>query len=391
MQLSRRSVTIGLLRLIIVVGVLGGPLAAVASAHPVYRVRPGDTLSEIAKNDDTTIIRLERLNRLSPTSPLLAGSELSLPAPSVPELRYVVAPGDTLSGIALRFGTTPAAIAAASGIASSGPILIGTTLRVPSLASGRLERPEASVHTLDYVVAPGDTLSGIALRFGTTPAAIAAASGIAASGPILIGTTLRVPGVSDAGSSPAQSSYEVRSGDTLDGIAARYGLSLGVLADMNHLDVDAPLLVGTRLVLPAGASAGGAPGVETASVRASLVRWADHYGVSEQLVTALAWMESGFNNNLVSSAGAVGVMQITPDTWNYVEQVLLLGQSVPDTYDGNVRIGVAYLHHLLHIYDGDPYRALAAYYQGARSLLLQGFLPGTTQYVEDILALAQRF
>jgi len=102
-------------------------------------------------------------------------------------------------------------------------------------------------------------------------------------------------------------------------------------------------------------------------------------------------MESGFNNNLVSTAGAVGVMQITPDTWNYVQQVLLLGQRVPDTTDGNVRIGVAYLHHLLDVFGGDPHQALAAYYQGARALRQQGLLPGTTQYVDDILALEQRF
>ena len=108
-------------------------------------------------------------------------------------------------------------------------------------------------------------------------------------------------------------------------------------------------------------------------------------------MTALAWMESGFNNLLVSNAGALGVMQITPETWNYVEQVLLLGQRVPDTADGNVRIGVAYIHHLLHVFDGDQRRALAAYYQGARSLKQHGLLAGTSQYVNDILALEQRF
>jgi soluble lytic murein transglycosylase-like protein len=83
-------------------------------------------------------------------------------------------------------------------------------------------------------------------------------------------------------------------------------------------------------------------------------------------------------------------MQITPETWSYVEQVLLLGAPVPHTPDGNVRIGVAYLHHLLDLYGGDAHRALAAYYQGARSLALDGFLPGTGQYVADILALRHR-
>ena len=126
------------------------------------------------------------------------------------------------------------------------------------------------------------------------------------------------------------------------------------------------------------------------SVRGSIEYWSRHYGVSKHLVAAVAWMESGFNNEMVSPAGAVGVMQITPDTWDYVEQVLLLGQTVPHSSDGNVRIGAAYLHHLLHVYGGDQRRTLAAYYQGSRSLQLEGFLPGTDTYVDDILALERR-
>jgi hypothetical protein len=56
-----------------------------------------------------------------------------------------------------------------------------------------------------------------------------------------------------------------------------------------------------------------------------------------------------------------------------------------------VRIGVAYLHHLLHVYGGDESRALAAYYQARERLDVAGFLPGTKLYVDDILALMARF
>jgi len=316
-----------LLRVVIVVGVLCGLPAAAARAEPLYRVQAGDTLGGIARHLGTTVARLERLNRLSPNDPLLAGTILKLPLPAVPELRYRVQAGDPLTGIALRFHTTPAAIAAASGLADSQPILIGTTLHVPDPDR---QRPAATVF------------------------------------------------------------YRVRSGDTLGGIALRYGVSVGALADLNHRALSAPLWVGTRLALPPGTIVAQLEAPQS-SVRTSLVRWANHYGVNPQLATALAWMESGFNNSVVSTAGAVGVMQITPETWSYVQQVLLLGERVPDTSDGNVRIGVAYLHHLLHLYGGNPQRALAAYYQGARSLDRQGLLPGTSQYVDDILALEQRF
>ena len=317
-----------MLRVVIMCGLMYWLLASSASAESVYRVQPGDTLTAIAQRYRTTVERLEQLNRLSPTAPLLAGARLRLPARRVAEASYRVQPGDTLTALAQRFHTTPTAIAAASGIDAAQPILIGATLHVP-----------AQIH---------------------------------------LGAAVKV------------SYYRVRSGDTLSGIAFRYGVSLGALADQNHLDLSAPLLVGARLALPAG-SITSMRGSSSSSVRESLARWAAHYGVNLQLVTALAWMESGFNNELISTAGAVGVMQITPDTWTYVQQVLLLGRPVPDTSDGNVRIGVAYLHHLLHLYSGDQRRALAAYYQGARSLQQEGVLPGTNQYVDDILALERRF
>jgi soluble lytic murein transglycosylase-like protein len=198
-----------------------------------------------------------------------------------------------------------------------------------------------------------------------------------------VGTTPEAPQAATA----STQSYTVRAGDSLSSIAVRYGVSLGELADLNHMAIADVLLVGRTLALPANTLGS----FSRSSVRGSIAYWANHYGVDVHLATALAWMESGFNNDMVSPADAVGVMQITPDTWNYVEQVLLLGISVPHDADGNVRIGVAYLHHLLHIYGGDERSALAAYYQGARALDLAGFLPGTKLYVDDILALKARF
>jgi soluble lytic murein transglycosylase-like protein len=153
------------------------------------------------------------------------------------------------------------------------------------------------------------------------------------------------------------------------------------------------LLIGATIEIPVTglATTGNAATSPGASVRDSIARWSNHYGVDPHLATALAWMESGFNNQLVSSAGAVGVMQITPVTWDYVEHVLLLGHLVAHDQDGNVRIGVALLRHLLRVYNGNERLALAAYYQGPRSLQANGPLPETMQYVADILALESRF
>jgi LysM repeat protein len=235
-----------------------------------------------------------------------------------------------------------------------------------------------------YRVRPGDTLTGIAAHYGLSVGRLARANGVSLSQTLLSGSLLHVP----AG---AATTYTVRPGDSLSSIALSHSVSLGALADLNRIELGDVLPIGKRLVLPANALSGALDTFPRSSVRGSIAYWANHYGVDQHLAMALAWMESGFNNEMVSPAGAVGVMQITPDTWDYVQQVLLLGRGVPHDADGNVRIGVAYLHHLLHLFGGDERQALAAYYQGARALQDAGLLPGTKQYVDDIIALKARF
>lgn len=235
-----------------------------------------------------------------------------------------------------------------------------------------------------YRVRPGDTLTGIAAHFGCSVTQLARANGMTLAQTLLIGSVLHVP-------TGAGATYTVQPGDSLSAIAIGHGVSLGALADLNRLRLSDVLPVGKRLVLPANGLSSTLDAFPRSTVRGSIVYWSNHYGVDEHLAAALAWMESGFNNAMVSPAGAVGVMQITPDTWDYVQQVLLLGHTVPHDADGNVRIGVAYLHHLLNVFGGDERQALAAYYQGARALQDAGLFPGTKQYVDDIIALKARF
>ena len=121
-----------------------------------------------------------------------------------------------------------------------------------------------------------------------------------------------------------------------------------------------------------------------------LGRWAHHYGVNRRLVRAVAWMESGFNWNAVSSVGAWGVMQVMPATWRFVENVLL-GQNVRRTARGNIRVGVLYLRHMLRLFGGNRRLALGAYYQGPRAVRRHGLYRETRVYVRTILALRARF
>jgi hypothetical protein len=127
----------------------------------------------------------------------------------------------------------------------------------------------------------------------------------------------------------------------------------------------------------------------TGSVHAAIDYWSRVYGVDPSLVRAVARWESGYNNSLVSVAGARGVMQVKPTTWSYVETVLI-GHQVPHTTSGNVQVGVALLHQLLHEFRGDVRLALAAYVQGPRSVRRRGLLRETLTYVAGVLALSRR-
>jgi hypothetical protein len=127
----------------------------------------------------------------------------------------------------------------------------------------------------------------------------------------------------------------------------------------------------------------------SSDVRAALDHWSGVYGVDPKLVRALAWWESGFNNSLVSRAGARGVMQVTPATWRYAETVLVADR-IPRTASGNVQVGVVFLAHLLRQFRGDVRLALAAYVQGPRSVRRHGLFRETRHYVAGVLALNGR-
>ena len=126
-----------------------------------------------------------------------------------------------------------------------------------------------------------------------------------------------------------------------------------------------------------------------ARVLAALRYWSRREGIDFRLARAVAAAESGYRPDAVSSRGAWGVMQVTLPTWSFVED-RLLGE-VPYTPAGNIRVGLAYLHYLLHEFDGNARLALAAYNQGPASVRERGILAETRAYVATVLALQKRY
>jgi soluble lytic murein transglycosylase-like protein len=182
--------------------------------------------------------------------------------------------------------------------------------------------------------------------------------------------------------------HVVRPGESFFSIAAHHRVSPWQLARQNHLRLTGVIIPGQRLKLPGRART--ATRLRTPAsrddVRASLDRWSRVYDVDPALARALAWMESGFQEDVVSSVGAVGVMQLLPETWSWVDLVLL-GRQTPRTADGNVQAGVRYLRWQLDQFHGDVKLALAGWYQGARAVREVGIYDDTKQFVSIVLML----
>jgi LysM repeat protein len=260
-------------------------------------------------------------------------------------------------------------------------------------------------------VQPGETLSGIAAANGVSLSALAAANGLSTTSFAIAGTRLRIPapGTTTGASAPEpMGGYVVRAGDTLSALASRSGVTVGQIAYMNGLDPSAPLLAGRSLKLPTGspvlasssAASGAPPAAPTAAPQPTPGRLtssqiqsiAAEHGVPGSLAAAIAWQESGFNNAMVSSAGARGVMQVMPGTWDWTQSTLAGGRQLnPFSAEDNVRAGTLYLGHLLRETGGDPALAAAGYYQGLASVQRSGMLPETRRYVANVLALRSRF
>ena len=199
--------------------------------------------------------------------------------------------------------------------------------------------------------------------------------------------------------------YKVRPGDTLSGLAAAARVPAAQMAYMNGLNPTAQLVAGTVIKLPTGASINtttpapaqtivpqaapmASPGRLTAGQVGTL---AAQSGAPSSLASAIAWQESGFNNAMISSANARGVMQVMPGTWSWVQANLAGTRLDPSSPTDNVKAGSLYLAHLLRETNGDPAMAAAGYYQGLASVRRIGMLPETRRYVANVLALRGRF
>jgi N-acetylmuramoyl-L-alanine amidase len=310
--------------------------------------------------------------RLRTVLSFAAAGALLLPATAAADFPHVVAPGETLTSVAAIDGLSIDQIAAANGISPDTELVEGTMLLIPPQSAATAGEsaaepgvtPSATAAPVDtaapsegsYLVQPGDTLSAIAARAGTTVEALAAANALDPAGILLSGSVLQLDGASSAGS-----------GET----------------------ATATQPVGA----PAEGSAGDPPYPTPETVSAPEIgSIAAANGVPASLAEAIGWQESGFDNDLTSVDDARGVMQILPGTWNWIGSALAGPVPLaPASAASNVRGGVLLLKWLLDNDGGDEATAAAGYYQGLPSVEQDGEYSSTQQYVADVQALQARF
>jgi N-acetylmuramoyl-L-alanine amidase len=361
--------------------------AAVLAADEVV-VKAGDTLSGISRRHGVAISTLVEINGLVDPNRIFVGQRLQLspaapvaaPPPAVaappPAVVHVVKRGDNLWSIARFYGVSLAALVSANGIGNSSRIHPGQQLTIPGAAavpvpvaapapaSAPAEPPPAPAPgapappaTLVHTVARGDNLWSIARFYGVSLSALVSANGIGNASRIHPGQQLTIPGAAPV---PAPVAAPVSAPAQPPAAPAMPAAMASVVAARD----------GMRQLITAEAAAAGVP---------------------VPLALAVAWQESGWRQEVVSSAGAVGVMQLMPGTAQWIGQSML-GRpvNINDARD-NVHAGVRLLAHYLNRYAGNRDLVLAAYYQGQGAADRHGVYPVSRAYIAAVDALVRLF
>jgi LysM repeat protein len=332
---------------------------------------------------------------------------------------YTVRPGDTLSGIAARHGISLAAIFAANNMNMRTIIYPGQAIKVGPAATAPAAKPApaapapAKTAAASVIVKAGDTLSAIAARNGVSLASVLAANNLQMRSIIYPGQKILLAAAAPAPSpvakptpatpvtvAPAVTSitrgttHIVRAGDTLSKIAATYGVSLSSVLSGNGMSLQTVIYPGQKIIIGSAAPAPTAPAASSASPSAAQLKTmvadtARRMGVDPSLALAFAMQESGFRQNVTSSAGAIGTMQVMPTSGEWASQLVGRPLDLRNAQD-NVTAGVAIIAALVRTSPSTEI-AIASYYQGQYSVMHRGMYEDTKAYVASVLKYRQSF
>lgn len=282
----RLTITITVILIMAFLTVSMGMAAPEKLAGGVHIVQWGENLASIAARYGMTVEAVAQANGITDQNYIYIGQQLVIPSnenfggaqmgSGVPATsttgssNYMVQFGDTLTSIAQLHATTVNDLMQANGLASS-TIFIGQQLVVPGVGNAAVLPAPAQISpgpapaqlspgpapaqigpgpTSLYAVKPGDTLTAIAFRVGVAVNDIMQVNNLYSSS-IFPGQQLAIPaGLARTFEQPAGTYYPVQQGDTLAGIALRYGTTLPAILQANNLSQSQFIFPGQEIVIP---------------------------------------------------------------------------------------------------------------------------------------------
>ena len=220
-----------------------------------YKVQRGDTLSSIAVQAKMSLSELSELNKFPISKNLLIGENIKIPVSTVSTAKsqadvkdiHVVKSGETLAGIARKYSLQLSYLASLNSLSTTSSVNIGQKLKVDGdLAIKKVSATSTSrinaKNTESYTVKSGESLNVIANRFGISSKDLADVNGLTAKSNLQRGQSILVP--------KTIKDYRIQSGDSLIRLANRYGLETNQLAEMNDMKPNASLKIGDTIKVP---------------------------------------------------------------------------------------------------------------------------------------------
>lgn len=220
-----------------------------------YTVQAGDTLSGIASRYGVSVEEIASINGITNPNLIYPGEVLKIYPEEKRESRdtnriefystYIVKSGDTLSGIAAEFNTTVSELVDLNDISNPNLIYPGEILKIPDIKGESSKSVSSKQYIKTYIVRRGDKLYGIAQRFGTTVAKLVQLNGISNPNLIYPGQVLKIEssGRVDDGEG-FRDFYVIQKGDTLSSIARRFNTTVENLLENNNILSDKQIVEG---------------------------------------------------------------------------------------------------------------------------------------------------
>ncbi|MCL6119944.1 MAG: LysM peptidoglycan-binding domain-containing protein [Deltaproteobacteria bacterium] len=203
---------------------------------------PGFMLNIPASDYGKFLKNFKNIKRYASKQPAIQYTAYSRPANNTV---YTVEPGDTLMGIASKYGVSLAAIERYNGLNGYSILKVGEKITIPGInaASTNYAANNSGSNTV-YTVEPGDTLMGIASKYGVSLAAIERYNGLNGYSILKVGEKITIPGINGSQKTYGQSTFGnaalsyiiVKPGMTLWSISQKFNVSINYIKSINRIN-----------------------------------------------------------------------------------------------------------------------------------------------------------